>query len=58
MPVESPHILQPSHLLVSQVGDNLKHTSAIAVEAKDIEVDELAPIEELKGERGSADASK
>ena len=57
MPVESPHIFQPSHLFVSQVGDNLKHTSAIAVKAKHIEVDELASIEVLEEKRGTSNTS-
>ena len=41
VPVESAHVLHAGHFLVSQVGDDLDHGAAVAVEAEDLVVNQV-----------------
>ena len=58
VPVESTHILQSGHLLIGQIGDDLQHTSTVAVEAEDILVEESSsPGDLLKVQTSKSEAT-
>lgn len=58
VPVQSAHILQSCHLLIGQIGDDLQHTSTIAIETKDILVEEGSPpCNLLEVERSKSEAT-
>jgi len=47
VPIEATGILEASHLLVSQRGDNLEHLTAIAVHAEHVVLNELGLVDAL-----------
>ena len=55
VPVHAAGELQARHLLIRQVGDDLEHVAAVAVDAEDVVVDELRLPEAFLEEQGAAD---
>ena len=59
VPVEASHVLEACHLLIRQVCDDLEHVAAVAVEAKDVVVDQVVlPDGVLEDKRGTNEAAE
>ena len=58
VPVESSHVLETRHLLISKVRDDLEHVATVAIETEHVVVNQVIPPDcVLEEERGADESS-
>ena len=58
VPIKATNVLQTSHLLVSQVGDDLEHVATVSINTENIVMDQMAsPDALLEEERAKCEST-